>query len=220
MHLTLHVRARRIRRRTTNTRQRTERLRRTHRHIRRTITQQVLRHRGNLLTHILTQTLHLLRARRLLIKKLTRQTARTQRHAHRRIRQRIRTRRKLKRAATNIKIKDAARTPALPAAHRKVRNCRLLITRNTVQAHTGLLTHLMQHRRTITRLTDSARGERQQVLRLILDGEVAGASHEAGQRVRALLRNTALSVEVLHELQRNLVRRVRFGARSRAAVNQ
>ena len=78
----------------------------------------------------------------------------------------------------------------------------------------------MQHRRTITRLTDSARGERQQVLRLILDSEVAGAGHEAGQRVHALLRNIALSVEVLHELQRNLVRRVRFGARSRAAVNQ
>ena len=78
----------------------------------------------------------------------------------------------------------------------------------------------MQHRRTITRLTDSARGERQQVLRLILDREVAGAGHEAGQRVRALLRNIALSVEVLHELQRNLVRRVRFGARPGAAVNQ
>ena len=78
----------------------------------------------------------------------------------------------------------------------------------------------MQHRRTITRLTDSTRGERQQILRLILDSEVAGTGYEAGQRIRTFLRDIALSVEVLHELQRNLMGRVRFGARSRAAVNQ
>ena len=63
MHLTLHMRPRRIRCRPANTRQRTECLRGSHHHIRLPKCQQPLRHRFNLLTHIPAQPLRLLRRR-------------------------------------------------------------------------------------------------------------------------------------------------------------
>ena len=214
------MRPRRIRCRPANTRQRTERLRGAHHHIRLAKCQQPLRHRLNLLAHIPAQPFRLLRRRRLFIKELAGQATGAQRNRHCRIRQGIRARGELERPTPNIKIQDAPRTPPLPAAHREIGDSGLLIARNLAQTHAGLQPHILQNLGAITGLTNSGGRKGEQVFGVILNGEIARRLHELGQRGAAFIRNIARRCQILHQLQRDLMRGVRLGAGARVAVKQ
>ena len=79
---------------------------------------------------------------------------------------------------------------------------------------------MLQNLGTITGLTNSGSRKGEQVLGVVLNGEIAGRLHELGQRGAALIRNITRRCQILHQLQRNLMRGIRFGAGARVAVKQ
>ena len=79
---------------------------------------------------------------------------------------------------------------------------------------------MLQNLGTITGLTNSGGREGEQVFGVVLNGEIARRLHELGQRGAALIRNITRRRQILHQLQRNLMRSVRFGAGARVPVNK
>ena len=79
---------------------------------------------------------------------------------------------------------------------------------------------MLQNLGTITGLANSGGCKGEQIFGIILNGEIARRLHELGQCGAALIRNIARRCQILHQLQRNLMRGIRLGAGARVAVKQ